>query len=123
MLDGPGYRHLSVNHSLEYVTSDGVHTNTIEGTWNGIKMKATARSRTKRGMPSRLIEFIWRRRNEHDLWGAFLRTLRECMTVDVDEDSEGDEDLAAEQDSQLALGSVSEATSASEEPSDSDYFE
>ena len=29
--------YLNVNHSVEYVTAEGIHTNTIEETWCAIK--------------------------------------------------------------------------------------
>jgi hypothetical protein len=64
-----------VNHSDEYVTFDGVHTNTIEGTWNGIKMLVQARHRTVEAMPWRLVEFIWRRVHQGSHWNALLDTL------------------------------------------------
>ena len=34
-----GYRHDTVNHSIEFRTSDGVHTNRIEAIWGAIKRK------------------------------------------------------------------------------------
>jgi hypothetical protein len=72
------YTHLTVNHEVEYVTADGVNTNTIEGnkiyvehikqsdnknivfigTWNGIKINISARYRTKETMPWMLVDFI-----------------------------------------------------------------
>lgn len=32
------FDHYTVNHSQFYVDPDGITTNAIEGTWNGIKM-------------------------------------------------------------------------------------
>jgi hypothetical protein len=72
---GQDYIHERVNHSEEYVTFDGVHTNTIEGTWNGIKMLVQARHRTADAMPWRLVEFIWRRVHQENHWNALLETL------------------------------------------------
>ena len=69
------FSHQSVNHSMEYVNVAGFHTNHIEGTWNGIKMRIPPQSRTKRRIHGRLFEFIWRRTHESRLWSAFLRAL------------------------------------------------
>ena len=44
-LNDVGYDHLIINHSQTFkgpVT--GVHTNTIEGTWNGLKMQVKPRN-------------------------------------------------------------------------------
>jgi IS1 family transposase len=71
------YQHRSVNHSVEFITADGVHTNTIEGTWNGIKMKVPARYRTALEMPWKLVEFIWRRQNHGNHWQGLLDTLKD----------------------------------------------
>jgi hypothetical protein len=72
---GQDYVHQRVNHSEEYVSFDGVHTKTIEGTWNGIKMLVQARHRTADAMPWRLVEFIWRRVHQGNHWNALLETL------------------------------------------------
>lgn len=41
------YEHLTVNHSENFKDPHtGVHTNTIEGTWNGLKMQIKPRNRT-----------------------------------------------------------------------------
>jgi ISXO2-like transposase domain len=71
-------QHRIVNHSQHFVDpEDGTHTNTIEGTWNGIKLKIAPRNRTREGMEGHLLEFIWRRRNAADLWNSFINALRD----------------------------------------------
>lgn len=66
---GMDLTHQTVNHSETFRDGD-VHTNTIEGTWNGIKINITPRLRTKNMVPWLLIEFIWRRKHYGDLWGG-----------------------------------------------------
>ena len=69
-------QHMTVNHSLHFVSPDGIHTNTIEGTWNGIKFIVPARNRTFSGMTEYLPEIIWRRMNNDDLFGGLIRALQ-----------------------------------------------
>jgi len=70
-----GYVHLRVNHSENFVDAEsGACTNTIEGTWSGIKRKIPIRNRTK-DCGDNLWEFIWRRRHISDLWSGFLGAL------------------------------------------------
>lgn len=84
------YTHFTVNHSKQYVNIieydcedyivvEKVHTNSIEGTWSGIKRCIPSRNRVKSGVDEHLFEFIWRRVNEKNLWGAFLEALREVV--------------------------------------------
>ncbi|OBZ80503.1 hypothetical protein A0J61_11447 [Choanephora cucurbitarum] len=61
--------HQTVNHSVEYVTVDGVHTNSIEGTWNGIKLNVVPRLRSRKMMPWVLVEVIWRCKHCGDITG------------------------------------------------------
>jgi ISXO2-like transposase domain len=69
--------HRTVNHSLHFVNPvDGTHTNTIEGTWNGMKIKISSRKRSREGMEEHLFEFIWRRKHKDDLWGGFIQSLK-----------------------------------------------
>lgn len=71
------YEHLTVNHSKNFKDPvTGAHSNTIEGTWNGLKMRIKPRSRTKNNIENRLWEFIWRRQNKDKLWDAFIDALK-----------------------------------------------
>ena len=66
-------RHMTVNHSVSFVDPDtGVHTNTIEGLWNGIKLRVPPRNRGQDSINGQLMEFIWRKKNEHRLWEGLM---------------------------------------------------
>ena len=71
--------HKTVNHSLHFVSDNGVHTNTIEGTWNGIKFMVPPRNRTNADIGEYLFEFIWRRQNYDDLWGGLIRAFQDVL--------------------------------------------
>src|SRR5271154_3427583 len=77
-LDTIGMTHRTVNHSRHFVDPEtGVHTNTIEGTWNGIKLKIAPRNRTEEHVDGHLLVFIWKRNNIENLWVGLLDALRE----------------------------------------------
>jgi hypothetical protein len=68
--------HWTVNHSKNFKDPDtGVHTNTIEGTWHGLKIKISNRNRTASDIDKHLFEAIWRRNNSSNLWTAFILCL------------------------------------------------
>ena len=78
LADALGVHHLTVNHSQGFRDHEtGVDTNTIEGTWAGIKIGIAPRHRCKAFIAEHLAEFIWRRQNEGNLWDGFIRGLRE----------------------------------------------
>jgi hypothetical protein len=71
-------RHLTVDHSEGFVSkSNGCHTNTIEGTWFGVKISIPIRNRVESRIDAHLLEFLWRRRNEDRLWEALVEALVE----------------------------------------------
>ena len=71
-----GVEHRTVNHSETFVNPiDGTCTNTIEGTWNGVKLSMSARKRTGELAQDCLWEFIWRRKHHDDLWSGLLKSL------------------------------------------------
>lgn len=74
------YEHHTVNHSKYFTDPQtGVHTNTIEGTWNGLKMSIKPRNRTKDFVDDHLWEFIWRKKHAINLWLGFIDSLREIQ--------------------------------------------
>jgi hypothetical protein len=71
-----GVEHRTVNHSVGFVNLvDGTCTNTIEGTWNGVKLSIAPRKRTNDLIEECLWEFIWRRKCKEDLWGGLLEAM------------------------------------------------
>jgi hypothetical protein len=72
--------HRVVNHSLEFVTCDGVHTNIIETTWCGLKLLIPKRNRTK-NVDGFLWEYIWRKRHWESVAWLFIGTKRSGLRV------------------------------------------
>ena len=82
-----GYIHRTVNHSVCYVNpDDGTHTNTIEGTWFGIKQGIRPRRRNKKLLDGHLFEFMWRRENAGRMWKGLLEALTETVYLDGEEE-------------------------------------
>jgi ISXO2-like transposase domain len=71
-----GYEHKTVNHSEVFVNEEGFHTNNIEGTWSSLKRNTSARNRTENLIKGKLFEYIWRRKNEGNIWNALIEAIR-----------------------------------------------
>ena len=76
-LEGMNYRHLTVNHSKNFVDPiTGCHTNRIESTWHALKSHALPRSGTQKHLYSGYFaEYCVRRKyldNKKNRFGAFL---------------------------------------------------
>ena len=72
-----GFEHLTVNHSIGFVDSvTGVHTNTIEATWCGLKLLIPERNRTV-DIDNHLWEYIWRKLHAKTLWRSYLFALKD----------------------------------------------
>ncbi|CAG8657255.1 22265_t:CDS:2, partial [Dentiscutata erythropus] len=57
--------HNEVNYSQGFINHEtGTHTNTIEGLWNGLKLRVPPCNKTKDKITNHLHEFIWRRHIE-----------------------------------------------------------
>ena len=74
-LEGYDYIHEIVVHENEYVREDGANTNTIEGTWAGVKRGIPVRKRTESAIRGCLTEFMWRRKHKGRLWAAMVEAL------------------------------------------------
>ena len=64
-----------MNHSVEFVTEAGVHTNTIEGTWSALKRVAPKKC-DNIDMNECLLEHVWRRKNHHALLENLMIAIR-----------------------------------------------
>ncbi|CAB9516370.1 Inherit from opiNOG: protein Hydra magnipapillata [Seminavis robusta] len=71
-LDGYNYTHKTLNHSKEFVSEDGTHTQTIEGSWSFMKAYMPVQKRSGHSLQEYLWEIQWRRLNAEHLWEAFL---------------------------------------------------
>jgi hypothetical protein len=66
-----------VNHEEGFVDPvSGCCTNTIEGTWNGIKLRVPANHRVRRFVAGELGVFCWKRRFGHVAWESLITALR-----------------------------------------------
>lgn len=73
-----GLLHFTVNHTENFVDPiTGTHTNTIEGTWCGLKVVISPRNRTKLGIEKFIAEYQWRKLHKDDRWEAFFNLLRD----------------------------------------------
>jgi hypothetical protein len=72
-----GVEHQTVNHRRHFVDPvTHAHTNTMEGTWHGLKLGIRERSRHEGQVENQIGEFIWRRQNKNNEWNAFIDILR-----------------------------------------------
>jgi transposase-like protein len=62
------WKHKSVNHSLEYITKDGIHTNSVEGFWSLLKrgIKGNFHFVTKKYLENYVTEFEYRYNNREN---------------------------------------------------------
>ncbi|XP_066928473.1 uncharacterized protein [Clytia hemisphaerica] len=79
ILSKKDYKHLKVNHSIEFVNESGDHTNKIEGHWRHAKVHLPAFGAKKYLFSSHLAEFMWR--YQHKGENLFLQFVKDASTV------------------------------------------
>ncbi|KAF0429461.1 Transposase, ISXO2-like domain-containing protein [Gigaspora margarita] len=76
-LDQLNIIHRRVNHSKNRIQQGtGVHTNSVEGLWNGVKLNISTRNCSKQLLEKHLYEFMWRRKYRNNLFEAFINLLK-----------------------------------------------
>ena len=72
-----GLQHSTVNHSRTFKDEKtGIHTNHVEGTNFAVKRAVPIRNRTEDLVEPFLLEFVWRRKHENNLWSSLLDAIR-----------------------------------------------
>ena len=71
------YVHKFVNHEIEFVDSEGNHTNNIEATWRVLKSGIPTRCRNINVLQSYLFEGMWRAQNVGCVWEAMIFAIKE----------------------------------------------
>ena len=71
-----GFVHETVNHSIEFVSECGTHTNTIEGTWSALKKSLPHYGTTKDLYNSYFAEYCIRKKFFGDAGNKFIEFLR-----------------------------------------------
>ena len=78
-LDMHGFLHETVNHSRQFVTETGVHTNRIEATWGACKRKFRHITNKSPGLiPSYLSEYIFKKKFSNNV---FKKTLDQISNI------------------------------------------
>ncbi|KAG0426337.1 hypothetical protein DMUE_5975, partial [Dictyocoela muelleri] len=68
--------HLTVNHSVEFVNQlNGVHINTIEDYWSGIKKGISFRNRTRKLVSLYLIRFMLNRNENERAFDVLMKLI------------------------------------------------
>ena len=76
-LDKHGYKHRTVDHSIEFVNEDSDHTNKMEGHWRQAKCIIAKFGVRKHLFSTYLAEFMWRYMHRgEDLFMVFLSDMK-----------------------------------------------
>ena len=84
-LQDEGYDHLTVNHSLNFVEPDtGVHTQSIENTWWGVKQSLPRTGTSKELFDRYLLEYMWHQQYGEDPFGNIIKHIADLYEVQKD---------------------------------------
>lgn len=77
-LESLGYSHSTVNHSIQFITEDGVHTNKIEAIWGAIKRKYRHITNKKSElMASYLASYQFKKKFKNNKFCKYILTINE----------------------------------------------
>ena len=80
-LEKHDYEHRLVNHSKEFVSDEGFHTNKIEGHWRQAKSELPSFCVRKSLFSSHLAEFLRRYENKgRDLFSIFINDVKKIYS-------------------------------------------
>lgn len=81
-LEEAGYKHLTVNHSQNFVDPEtSACTNTIESTWWAVRRGLPSRGATKKDFGLHLGEYMWRKKTaEEDPFLAFIEAVKKVYS-------------------------------------------
>lgn len=125
-LNRMGMEHFTVNHSRGFVNPEtGADTNTIEGTWCGMKQVIPKRYRNWKFISGHLAKFVWRRQYAHCLWEAMIEAMQWWArdmepNPDEDEEQEREEEEEEHPGSDESIDSVSDDSESDLSDSDDD---
>ena len=75
-LESLGYKHESVNHSIQFKTADGIHTNKIEEIWGAIKRKFRfITNKTSDLMNSYLSSYQFKKKFKNNRLSMYIQTI------------------------------------------------
>uniref|UniRef100_A0A6G3MIQ3 Putative transposase-like protein HI-13281 (Trinotate prediction) n=1 Tax=Henneguya salminicola TaxID=69463 RepID=A0A6G3MIQ3_HENSL len=77
-LSDHGYVHQTVNHSKEFVSIEGIHTNNIESRWHALKLSLPRTGTQKQMYDGYFAEYIFRRKymqNYQTLFQDFIKQI------------------------------------------------
>ncbi|CAL1688659.1 unnamed protein product [Lasius platythorax] len=81
-LESYGYKHLTVNHSKEFVNTDtGAHTQNIESSWRWMRRSLSRGGVHKHNLADHLCEFLWRRRVKKLKKDSFIQLITDIKHV------------------------------------------
>ena len=76
-IDSAGYFHEVVNHSIEFVSSEGVHTNRIESIWGACKRKLNPiRNKKPDLIQGYLSEYIFKKKFSENVFSETLNQIK-----------------------------------------------
>jgi hypothetical protein len=109
-----GGKHITVNHSKQWVNPEnGACTNTVEANNRALKAAIPYQVRGQSTIDTELVFFAWMRKNEGNLWHAFLTAIKHFDYSELiakggidsdDDDDDYDDDIRSVRSTGAVMG-------------------